>query len=154
MLRCILPLGLALLPSLGAAFTAEQRDALDGYDAQFIEHGSACFGYEVALMRAGLELGLSSSQTPESKLRTGVLQLNGYLFTDLPVGTLEQLILAKAEQLTSAGQQVAALLQDGVPLDDPRYEPARQGSAPCGKMFDVAIERGRWAMDNDLPPIR
>jgi hypothetical protein len=146
----IAPLVFALLPSAAAAFTAEQREILDDYDVQFLKHGAHCFGYEVALMRAASDLGLRSSQTPESKLRSGIRALNGYMFTDLPDEAIEQLILAEADRLADAGRQVAALLNDRVPLDDPRYEPARQGSASCGDMFDTASARGRWANENGL----
>lgn len=143
----IIPLGVA-------AYTNEQQDILDRYDEALLESGVPCFAYEYALNIETNEIGLDRSRSPEEELSFGVDALNIYMATDMPEQQLADLIEARSVLLRPAAQQVARLYKDRVPLDDPLYAPAREGSAPCGDMFDVLGERTRWAVENDLHPIR
>lgn len=137
-----------------AAYTAEQTAILNDYDSRLLEHGVACQAYELALTEEQFAIGEASSRTRDEELDFGVMSINVYRITDLPDADLAALIENAANELRPLAREVAVLLQSGVPLDDPRYAPAIQGSAPCGLMFDALGERTRWAMDNELHPLQ
>lgn len=155
MKHLFLALALGLIAPFGAAaYTIEQQDILDQYDEALLKSGLPCFAYELALNIEAREIGLDPARSQQEELEFSVNALNIYMATDMPELQLAEQLNENADLLRPTAQQVARLLKDRVPLDDPRYAPAREGSAPCGVMFDVLGERTRWAMDNDLHPIR
>lgn len=137
-----------------AAYTAEQMAILDDYDSRILEHGVQCEGYELALREEWFAIGETSNRTPDETLEFGVFSINTYRVSDVPEEELAAMIVRAADERRHLAHEVAPLLQSGVPLGDPRFAPAVEGSAPCGLMYDALGERTRWAMDNDLYPLQ
>ncbi len=145
---------LGAAPLSAAAYTAEQQSVLDGFDAIILESGVACQAYELALNKERLAIGETPSRTPEDELAFGVRSLNSYLVTQGPAAELAAMIEESAQKLGPLAREVAVLVQQNVPLEDPRFDAAAEGSAPCEVMFNALSEQTQWAIEQDLYPLR